>query len=135
MKIYKVTYKKNNNVVNKEFTKKREANKYYIDMLLDGVQNLTFEEVKPQQKKENLNSFFVRKQIRQWRYVKDLECFCWVTIYDEQITPSRKNMILANKDFANLGFSISDTATVQCYDDITPQVVWVRYIVQQRTIK
>lgn len=57
MKNYRVTYKKNNNVVNKEFTKKREANKYYIDMFLDGAQNLTFEEVKNTEKKKILVFF------------------------------------------------------------------------------
>lgn len=136
MKIYKVTYKsKKGEFITKEFTRKREADNYYIDVFLSGGQFLEFEEVKTSKPtKKEVSKYFVKKQIKHWQYVKDLDCYCWVTIFDKKITPFRDSMESANMDFANLGYLINNGATVQCYDDITPEVVWVRYIVQKTNI-
>ena len=133
MKNYIVSYKEDNQMIVKNFAKKREADAYYIDKFLEGKLYLDFKEEATQPKKE-VCKYCVFKQIRQWQYVEGLGN-CWVTIYNEKTSPLRQTQEEADKDFAELGFKISSSATVQCHDDITKEVIWVRYIVQKVRIK
>jgi hypothetical protein len=74
--------------------------------------------------------WFVVKEVRKWEWVDDLNMFCWVEKSHEHITPDRDTEEEANQDFAELGFTLSPTATVQCQDCIKKSELWTRYIVQ-----
>lgn len=74
--------------------------------------------------------WFVVKEVRKWELVDELNMFCWVEESHEHITPDRDTEEEANQDFAELGFALSPTATVQCHDEIKIGKSWTRHIVQ-----
>jgi hypothetical protein len=76
------------------------------------------------------NVWFVVKSVRKWEWVDYLNTFCWVEESHEQITPERDTEEKANQDFAEFGFALSPTATVQCQDYLKIGELWTRYIVQ-----
>ena len=76
------------------------------------------------------NVWFVVKSVRKWEWVDYLNMFCWVEESHEHITPERDTEEEANQDFAELGFALSPTATVQCQDYLKKGELWTRYIVQ-----
>jgi hypothetical protein len=50
------------------------------------------------------------------------------------VTPMRETQEEADKDFAELGFTLEPNVIVQCHDEIEKEKSWVRYIVQCKTI-
>lgn len=80
--------------------------------------------------------YFVIREERVWQYVEELNKHCWVTISRKKVSPNRRGIEEANKDFERLGFSIKSGAgvIVQCHDNIIPNKVWVRHIVQCETL-
>lgn len=76
------------------------------------------------------NVWFVVKSVHKWEWMDDLNMFCWVEESHEHITPERDTEEEANRDFAELGFALSPTATVQCQDCLKKGELWTRYIVQ-----
>lgn len=80
--------------------------------------------------------YFVMREKRVWKYEADINMFCWVTISRKKVSPNRLEIYDANKDFERLGFSIKSGpgVIVQCHDNIIPNKVWARHIVQCATI-
>lgn len=81
-----------------------------------------------------MNKWFVKKQVHEWKFVEELDMFCWVTTSDEVVTPMRATQEEATQDFAELGFKLnpSPNVVVQC-QDIKEGKTWTRYIVQCKT--
>lgn len=81
--------------------------------------------------------YFVMREKRVWKYEADINMFCWVTISRKKVSQNRLEISDANKDFERLGFAIKSGpgVMVQCYDNIVPNKIWVRHIVQCRNIK
>ena len=81
--------------------------------------------------------YYVIRENLVWQYVKELHKHCWVTISRKKVSPNRREISDANKDFERLGFSIKSGpgVIVQCHDNIVPNKFWVRYIVQCINIK
>ena len=76
--------------------------------------------------------YFVMREKRVWQYVEELNKHCWVTISRQKVSPNRREISEANKDFERLGFPTKSGpgVIVQCYDNIVPNKYWVRHIVQ-----
>ena len=79
-------------------------------------------------------NWFVQKEEWIWKFVPELNMYCWVSILNEIVTPMRETQEEADIDFAELGFSIKPNAIVQCNDEIEKEKHWVRHIVQCKTI-
>ena len=81
--------------------------------------------------------YFVIREYLVWQYVEELNKHCWVTISHKKVSPNRREISEANKDFERLGFTtkIGPGVLVQCHDNIVPNKFWVRHIVQCRNIK
>ena len=81
--------------------------------------------------------YFVIREERVWQYVEELKKHCWVTISRKKVSPNRRGIEEANKDFERLGFQIKIGAgvIVQCHDNIVPNKYWVRHIVQRSNIR
>ena len=76
--------------------------------------------------------YFVMREKRVWKYEADINMFCWVTISRKKVSPNRREISEANKDFERLGFTTKsgNGVIVQCHDNIIPNKFWVRHIVQ-----
>lgn len=81
--------------------------------------------------------YFVMREKRVWKYEADIDMCCWVTISRKKVSPNRRGIEEANKDFERLGFSTKSGpgVIVQYHDNIIHNKFWVRYIVQCRNIK
>ena len=81
--------------------------------------------------------YFVIREYLVWQYVEELNKHCWVTISRKKVSTNRREISEANKDFERLGFEIKSGpgVTVQCHDNIVPNKLWLRHIVQCRNIK
>lgn len=81
--------------------------------------------------------YFVIREERVWQYVQELNMNCWVTISHKKVSPNRRDISDANKDFQRLGFAIKSSTgvIVQCHDNIVPNKFWVRHIVQRSNIR
>lgn len=80
-----------------------------------------------------MKKWYVFKEIRVWRYCPELDRFLWVEVFHRPITRARNSETDANADFSDLGFEIDKTGCVQCNDNIIPDRIWVRHIVQCRS--
>lgn len=80
--------------------------------------------------------YFVMREKRVWKYEEELNKHCWVTISRKKVSPNRRGIEEANKDFERLGFTTKSGpgVIVQYHDNIIPNKVWVRHIVQCATI-
>ena len=80
--------------------------------------------------------YFVMREKRVWKYEADINMFCWVTISRKKVSKNRREISEANKDFKMLGFGIKSGpgVTVQCHDNIVPNKLWLRHIVQCETL-
>lgn len=80
--------------------------------------------------------YFVMREKRVWKYEADINMFCWVTISRKKVSPNRLEIEDANKDFERLGFTTKSGhgVIVQCHDNIVPNELWLRHIVQCTTI-
>ena len=80
--------------------------------------------------------YFVMREKRVWQYVEELNKHCWVTISRKKVSQNRREISEANKDFERLGFEIKSGpgVTVQCHDNIVPNKLWLRHIVQCETL-
>lgn len=80
--------------------------------------------------------YFVMREKRVWKYEADINMFCWVTISRKKVSPNRLEISDANKDFERLGFAIKsgNGVIVQCHDNIVPNKLWLRHIVQCETL-
>ena len=80
--------------------------------------------------------YFVIREERVWQYVQELNKHCWVTISRQQVSQNSRKISDANKYFERLGYEIKSGpgVIVQCHDNIIPNKVWVRHIVQCATI-
>ena len=80
--------------------------------------------------------YFVMREKRVWQYVEELNNHCWVTISRIKVSPNRREISEANKDFERLGFGIKSGpgVIVQCHDNIVPNKLWLRHIVQCETL-
>ena len=76
--------------------------------------------------------YFVIRENLVWQYVEELNKHCWVTISRKKVSPNRRGIEEANKDFERLGFTTKrgPGVIVQCHDNIIPKKYWVRNIVQ-----
>lgn len=81
--------------------------------------------------------YFVIREERVWQYVQELNMNCWVTISHKKVSPNRREIADANKDFERLGFEIKSGpgVIVQCHDNIVPNKFLVRHIVQRSNIR
>ena len=81
--------------------------------------------------------YFVIREERVWQYVEELKKHCWVTISHKKVSPNRREISEANKDFKRLGFGIKSGpgVIVQCHDNIVQNKYWVRHIVQRSNIR
>lgn len=80
--------------------------------------------------------YFVMREKRVWKYEADINMFCWVTISRKKVSTNRLKIEDANKDFKRLCFEIKSGpgVIVQCHDNIIPNKLWLRHIVQCTTI-
>lgn len=80
--------------------------------------------------------YFVMREKRVWKYEADINMFCWVTISRKKVSQNRRKISDANKDFERLGFTTKrgPGVTVQCHDNIVPNKLWLRHIVQCETL-
>ena len=80
--------------------------------------------------------YFVMREKRVWQYVEELNKHCWVTISREKVSQNRREISEANKDFERLGFNTKSGPGViaQCNDNIVPNKLWLRHIVQCETL-
>ena len=80
--------------------------------------------------------YFVMREKRVWKYEADIKMFCWVTISRKKVSKNRLEISDANKDFERLGFTTKrgPGITVQCHDNIVPNKLWLRHIVQCETL-
>ena len=80
--------------------------------------------------------YFVIREYLVWQYVEELNRHCWVTISRTKVSPNRLLIEEANKDFKRLGFGIKSGpgVIVQCHDNIVPNKLWLRHIVQCETL-
>ena len=80
--------------------------------------------------------YFVMREKRVWKYEADINMFCWVTISRQKVSPNRREISEANKDFERLGFTTKSGpgVTVQFHDNIVPNKLWLRHIVQCETL-
>ena len=80
--------------------------------------------------------YFVIREELVWQYVEELKMHCWVTISHKKVSPNRREISEANKDFERLGFTTKSGpgVTVQCHDNIVPNKLWLRHIVQCETL-
>lgn len=80
--------------------------------------------------------YFVMREKRVWKYEADINMFCWVTISHKKVSPNRRGIEEANKDFERLGFTTKSGpgVIVQCHDNIIPNKLWLRHIVQCETL-
>ena len=76
------------------------------------------------------------REKRVWQYVEELNKHCWVTISRKKVSTNRREISEANKDFEMLGFKTKSGlgVTVQCHDNIVPNKLWLRHIVQCETL-
>lgn len=82
----------------------------------------------------NRKEWFIIRENLIWQYCSEFNCYLWVTVSREQVTPSRGSKETANEDYAKLGFKLRNNSTVQCNDAIVPGKSWVRHIVQCKTL-
>ena len=77
------------------------------------------------------------REKRVWQYVEELNRHCWVTISHKKVSPNRREISEANKDFKMLGFEIKSGpgVIVQCHDNVGQNKDWVRHIVQRSNIR
>ena len=80
--------------------------------------------------------YFIMREKRVWKYEEELNNHCWVTISRKKVSKNRREISDANKDFERLGYAIKrgPGVMVQCHDNIIPNKVWVRHIVQCETL-
>lgn len=80
--------------------------------------------------------YYVIRENLVWKYEEELNNHCWLTISRKKVSPNRRGIEEANKDFERLGFEIKSGpgVIVQCHDNIIPNKVWVRHIVQCETL-
>ena len=80
--------------------------------------------------------YFVMREKRVWKYEAELNKHCWVTISRKKVSTNRREIEDANKDFERLGFEIKSGpgVIVQCNDNIVPNKLWLRHIVQCETL-
>ena len=79
--------------------------------------------------------YFVMREKRVWQYVEELNKHCWVTISRKKVSTKRREISEVNKDFERLGFTTKSGpgVIVQCNDNIVPNKLWLRHIVQCET--
>ena len=81
--------------------------------------------------------YFVIREELVWQYVEEIKKHCWVTMSRKKVSPNRREIEEANKDFSRLGFTIKSGhgVLVQCHDNIVTNKYWVRHIVQRSNIR